>query len=468
MLDFDEMLADLQGENKPLINVSSMMASAKGIAGSGSVLSTRLNRMTDYRTTMQPGDIAQKDPPISVTAPISYDLWYLYYHNNFLSKYYAETKDFDGAHMDYAPYLAKQLKFLDNLTNVKPLKILWDIDDLVITVKEKADDVFKYYNDYEVSSIYWINLLAFELITKDVSYTYGSDGPKNPPDPGDPFKDLVGYITFPVGQLDTMEVISILQEGDLAGYVFSGGESPSKGGYAPQPPDEILFDEIPLKSTDNPIDGKVTLFPMQSPDLNTCYGTHLVESGYLMAEGEDQQLEFFAVPLPVDKYDDVKPKFWMRKWIHKNDFLPVPGEFVGILCRPVTAPPHLWWFQESTPLVYAGNWMETKHLTSGVVTRVILETNRLDKRTGNLYYVKIQGCQVVVESTDFFTYAVGERVAIVKTKGLETKKAEKSYTWLDQVVFFEKDEVKDDTAEEDLAILTEYVLIPATFYKNPE
>jgi hypothetical protein len=144
----------------------------------------------------------------------------------------------------------------------------------------------------------------------------------------------------------------------------------------------------------------------------------------------------------------------MRYWIHKDSTLPVPGEFIGILCRPVATPPHVWWFQESSPFLYAGNWMETGNLTSGVITAVTREANRTDGGIGDEYKVKIQGCEVTVYSTDFYTYSVGDRAAILKLDSATA--ATKSFTWLDQDPFLQTEEN---------TVITDYVIIPATFYK---
>jgi len=164
-----------------------------------------------------------------------------------------------------------------------------------------------------------------------------------------------------------------------------------------------------------------------------------------------QDVELFSSPM--EKYtEDVKPKMWMRYWIHKSSQI-VPGEFVGILCKPNVAPPHVWWFQESSPFLYAGNWLETWNLTSGVVTEVTLEADRTDGQIGNQYKIKIQGCEVSIEASDFLLYSVGDRVAVVKMDSIETAPT-KSFTWLDQPTFKKEHEGE---------LVTNFIIIPATF-----
>ena len=145
----------------------------------------------------------------------------------------------------------------------------------------------------------------------------------------------------------------------------------------------------------------------------------------------------------------------MRYWIHKDSTLPVPGEFLGILCRPVSCPPHVWFFQKSAPFVYAGNWIEVRNLTSGVITAVTLESARTDSGIGNQYKIKIQGCEVIVDATDYLMYGIGDRVAVLKVDSTGTS-ATKSFTWLDQPTLKSTDV---------LTKKSNYVILPATFYK---
>jgi hypothetical protein len=137
----------------------------------------------------------------------------------------------------------------------------------------------------------------------------------------------------------------------------------------------------------------------------------------------------------------------------------VPGEFLGILCRPVACPPHVWWFQESSPFLYAGNWVETGNLTSGVVTVVTLEADREDGGIGNQYNVKVQGCEIIVDATDFLLYAVGDRVAVLKLESTVAS-ATKSFTWLDQYAFKETDSDVDKGR-----MHSTFLILPATYYK---
>ena len=445
--------------------IARIVASMKGLAGSGSVFSRVISQVTDTIKTLEPGDFVNTSTGQKSAAPIATDLWYLFYHDNFLKKYYAEETGADFKHYNYAPYLSTNLSFLSSLTGIKPLKVLADLKDLGIT--EGFGSIIP--TQYANNGMYWINTAAFEIWGKGLSIQYASDGPKD-------FKpnDYIGYLSFPIGQLGVMEVMSLLQETKLTGYKFTAVDSDT-GNY-------WVKEAATLKDEDKPsLQSTPEMFPdmknsngNQISNQNYCYGRHLIENGYLLPTTPEpsqntQNSEHTAPygPTPsrdvelfskkMEKYSEaVEPKMWMRYWIHKDSTLPVPGEFIGILCRPVTTPPHVWWFQESAPFVYAGNWMETNNLTSGIVTKVTLEADRDDSGIGNEYDVKVQGCEITVYSTDFYDYKVGDRVAILKLDSTSTK-ATKSFTWLDQLHFGTTDKG---------TIITNYLIVPFVFYKR--
>ena len=482
-------------------DIARKLESVKGLAGSGNILAETVKKMSDFLMTMEPGDIVRSDPPLAVAVPLATDLWYLWTHCNLMAKYYVKAKDdystpFDGDHFDYRPYMAVNLSFLTVLTGLKPLKICRDLYKQL-----SVDTYFDVYsmtikNDWKNDGVYWINTSAFELWHKDKTPQYsseGSTGYKRSPN------DYVGYISFPVGQLGIMETISLMQETDLGGYKLTAIDTSTtlKDKYWPKLPPAFGDFNNPspdgtplLQDKDKPsLQSTPEIFPdaknsngNQLSGMNYCYGRHMIESAYLMpstpilsqntvnsdktaAYAPTANLDVEIISTPLKQYsEDVKPKMWMRYWIHKDSTLPVPGEFMGILIRPVATPPHVWWFQESSPFVYAGNWMETDKLTSGVVTQVILEANRIDHGIGNQYYVKIQGCEVLITSTDFFTYSKGDRVAIVKLKTTNISNVEvdnllpatKSFTWLDQEYLKKTDELLEKVNR---------VIVPMTFYK---
>lgn len=427
------------------MDVDKIIDSLKGISGSGNVLSQSIKNLVDFIGTLEPGDMVMGEERLPMTAPLGYDLWYLWTHANIMANYFTLTGD-EGDRYDYTAYMAANLEFLDTLAGLKPLKILKNIPAPPLAIGGPGYATWKIRAEWFDNGVYWINTMAFELHPPDISIQYPSDGPKDfvP-------NDSAGYVTFPVGQLGVMEVVSLMQETGLSGNKFTAVDSLPT--YWPKP---ALID---VPDSDKPaLQSPPEIFPAMKDGSgkilagqNYCYGRHLIEDAYLtVADG----MELYSSNMK-EYPEDVKPKKWMRYWIKNNDTFPVPGEFIGILCRPVACPPHVWWFQESSPFLYAGHWMETWNLTSGVVTEVILEAARTDSGTGNQYKAKIQGCEVLIDATDFLLYSVGDRVAVMKVASTAAV-ATKSFTWLDQPTFKETDE---------LTIRTDFVILPSTYYK---
>ena len=103
-------------------NIARALASMKGLAGSGNILSKLVSDISDIVMTMEPGDFVNTKSGQKFAAPVASDLWYLFYHDNFLKKYHSdESADFK--HYKYAPYLSTNLSFLSSLTGLKPYKI---------------------------------------------------------------------------------------------------------------------------------------------------------------------------------------------------------------------------------------------------------------------------------------------------------------------------------------------------------
>lgn len=470
------------------IDVSKAIASLKGLAGTGNIISEIDKLLPSLIKTLEPGDIAGQGK--SSAAPLAYDLWYLWYAKNLLKKYYEDVSSADFNHYDYSAYLSNNMSFLNYLPGLKPLKVLTDLDkQLVHTERDRFASIWDTTKDqWKNNGIYWINTAFFELMPKNKSIQYPSEGsPRYKTNPN----DYVGYIAVPIGQLGIMEVISLFQETDLSGYEFLTVDSfPTL--YHIKPPMTNLDEK------DKPtVQSTPEIFPDMKDDKdnalagqNYCYGRHLIESAYRVVDtlvpfvkGNYPSVEERLVqnknnsdgqsayaPLPTndlelwasdikDYGEDIGPKKWLRYWIHKDSTLPVPGEFIGFLVRPVACPPHVWWFQESAPLLYAGNWMETGNFTSGIVTERILETARTDGGTGDLYKVKIHGCEIQVTASDFLRYSVGDRVAIMKVTSTATS-IEKSFTSNNQTY------LKDsDSYTKTLVTNANYVIIPCTFFK---
>jgi len=440
--------------------IARILSSMKGLSGSGNVLSQVISGISDIIMTMEPGDFVNTSDKQVSTAPVASDLWYLFYHDNFLKKYHADETGADFKHYNYTSYLSTNLSFLSSLTGIKPLKVLSDLSDLVI--EEGFGSIIP--TQYANNGMYWINTAAFELYGKGLSIQYASDGPRD-------FKpnDYIGYLSFPIGQLGVMEVISLLQETKLTGYKFAAVDLDTEHYWKKEAAALKDEDKPSLQSTPEMFPDAKNSNGNQLSNKNYCYGRHIIENGYVLpttpetsqnsqnsdntgAYGPTANRDVELFSKKMEKYaETVEPKLWIRYWIHKDSTLPVPGEFIGFLCRPVSTPPHVWWFQESAPFVYAGNWIETGNLTSGVITgRATIEG-----WPTYVYKVKVQGVEVWCYTTDFYEYGLGDRVALVK---LDTtlKKADKSFTWLDQ---------KHLKAKDAGTVVINYAIFPATFFK---
>jgi len=407
--------------------------SLKGISGSGNVLAEFSKLLKDQTLTVEAGDVS--GPSMTSAVPVAADVWYLFAKENFLANYFTENIE----NRDYTTYLTDVFDFL--LPGLKPMRFLENLDQLIPETIKNPFAVFSERTEWANNGVYWVNTLIFELCQHDIGVQYTSDGPRDfSPN------NYVGYLSFPMGQLGVMEVISLIQETKLRGYAYDG--------ISIHPADVIRFTEIPIPSSRE-------MFP---PDDNTgldyCYGKHLIEKAYYVpieATAEpaaSRDVELFAKHEKTgETSESIQPKKWFRFWLHKDSKI-VPGEFVGILIKPLAIPPHVWWFQESTPLLYAGNWVETSTLTSGIIISITLEEDRTSG-DGDEYEVDIQGVKVIMYASDFFRYTVGDRVAIVKIDSINEWQMN-SFTWKEQIAMKETDK---DT------IKTNYIIIPAVFYR---
>ena len=68
-----------------MADIQNIINSLKGISGTGNLLGATAKLLKDANLTMEPGDFASKN--IKMAAPIGYDLWYLWSHDNFMAHY---------------------------------------------------------------------------------------------------------------------------------------------------------------------------------------------------------------------------------------------------------------------------------------------------------------------------------------------------------------------------------------------
>lgn len=416
----------------------------KGISGSGELLGHRFEKEGRPILFLEPGDIIVKDRVEEEVlkqfrSPIAYDLWYLKHFVNMLSG------DSVGSDSISEEYLNDQLSFCsDKLGGIKPLLFLRDMDSL--TKNEYDYWVSQGAERWNVEGEYFINLLAYENWHPKIAAQCDSNGPEVKY--GFKREDSVGYLAFPVGQLGVMEVISILKQTALEEEDF-----------------ELREEETPITESDSGF-----LFPPADryTGKNKCYGEHFINSGYIIPEdnGSPDQpnkrlnIEYLKTTwIPPSLYADIRPQYWMRYWINKEEKFPVPGEFIGILVKPLALPPHVWWFQKTSPYLHSGNWIETNSLTSGIVMSITKEADRTDSGVGDQYKVRVQGWDILIETSDFLEYEVGDRVGVLKLPSVKEESVETSFIWSDMPVLEAKD--KDEKNDD-------YIILPIEFYKEEE
>lgn len=186
-------------------------------------------------------------------------------------------------------------------------------------------------------------------------------------------------------------------------------------------------------SIDIGIDGAISCLEFLSGDLSAAESTLLIgeETGELEDVREGGSL---LPPLPARSggneeilthgfylhEDEVKiinesplnPFTVTRKGLKEENKYPTPGEFIGMAVR--VWPNHAWFSQATNPFIFAANWFETNHYSSGVVESRTDISDALDESDFS-YDVRIRGELVEgVLSTDFLPYAIDDRVALLK------------------------------------------------------
>jgi hypothetical protein len=255
-----------------------------------------------------------------------------------------------------------------------------------------------------------------------------------------------------MAQLGVMKLASIIYETQVENQHFDHFEEGWLDGLMP-----------PVEG------GKTNGVPGHLP--NPMPGNLLLDLGYKF-----RNYEVLYPCLPYDGVDDNKYHCWMTLMLHEDVTAPVPGEFFALLCKPM--PFHVWWYQETSPFVYSGNWFETEFYTSGIVEA---KYNQLydeetdsyhymidgssyyadDGEEGPRYKVKVKGESVFMRSTDWYSFSVGERVAILRS----WEPAGASFTWQDYYEQTTGDSDEIFEADPSDGPLTDWIMIPVSFYE---
>ena len=282
-------------------------------------------------------------------------------------------------------------------------------------------------------------------------------GPKDPHVPG-----YAGYIAFPVGAMGVMWQIAVttasaLENGTITGVRPYDAQTGIVSGGELLPPFDMVKSDVP--------------------------GHKVLDKGYLVTD--NTTIEYPAQPFP--EMDNPKAHGWMRYWIKKNNVEIIPGELVALVCRPY--PNHCWWFQESSPIVYAGNWIETEFYTSGVVKEVLEPWTSEDPMPSEGYYdpdeqvskgvadkhyrVWVKNEELILEASDFLEYEVDDKVGILKVwrdedvnDGMYAYSSDaakpKNFNWMD----LEFHNLEGKTTDDNDLFITTWQIVPVAFYES--
>ena len=402
---------------------------------------------------------------ISLSLPIAYDVWYLWHTVNVMPENDEDAESF--VNLILTPLFQYH-------SMIQPLRTV--SRDVV----EGEDDIYPDVFFFQEKGFSCIKEMRFETFLHDKSPSFVSGGPKRIGDPGIHHENLgiadvyCGYLAFPVGPLGVQQVVSVISESLLA-----------KEGY--QVEDNSL----------DPVEAGELLCPI-GERTEDCMGRHLVEKAYLLV---DQDAEYPAETMTGQ--ESILPHHWMRLWLDKEKAWPIPGEFIAMVVKPMGVPPHCWWYQPTSPLLYAGQFFETEYYTSGVVLAVISEVDRdweagtatyevtalsssYEQRSGygeyhlvmgeqfaeweevgNIYKVRVKDQDLYLKPSDFLDYEVDQRVAVRKAPGLKD-----NFIWDDLesgrlepgTGVLERLEYDNQMAGNDFKINKEWVIVPITFY----
>jgi hypothetical protein len=453
-----------------------------------SVSVTVLSKIKDeFNLVGEPGDSTwgTNKQKISMSAPIAADLWYLFNYVNMLTWVNPPTVEQSTTTTKWGKdFFDKKMTFFkDKFGDMRPMK----------GINIKTDVTLESINywwinngkgEWKNNADYFVQLLAFEI-----GYNGQSFKPSSTKIP----ENTVGTLMFPIGQLGVMEVISILREteSEVSGFTMQDDVKPYIDNSAMFPPhvnwekDKCYGRHLIESGYKVPDVEKLKVFLESRQDIKTT--TEVVPYPLTATIGEDvdglstvslsylaktmtraqidgnRDLITTSYDIPIEdlygcalnadgtwdstlsrKVPTKDPrKGWMRVWITREEKWPVPGEFVGVLIKPSPVPPHVWWYQDSSPLIYAGNWMDTFDLTSGMIiakaenatavagvaqvkittwtptgnTVVTQAGGPIRSGAGALctgYRVKIHGEEIDIYPSDFLEYDVGTRVGIYK------------------------------------------------------
>lgn len=276
--------------------------------------------------------------------------------------------------------------------------------------------------DLRVSHAKTLKLITYE--TRDGSQPFTRFKKATP--------NVVAHVDIPVGPLGVMGSVSF----------WVGGQ--------PGDPQSVLPPSWEVLPGGTPV-------PPKSTNMNALPGKMLLINGYLPGPG---------VQYPGEK-DEKAPLYqWLRIALDATMKWPAPGDFMFVLAKPLSVWP--WWWQDTSPLFYAGHFFETENYTGGTV---LSEEASDDPRFRFIYKVRCKWDDVYVVPTDWMRYQEGDRVALVKFNRPQGKTAPFQGHEVDFVNNIPVDFVRpaplavfEDAPQ---PILKDWRIVPVQFYPPP-
>ena len=380
---------------------------------------------------------------VGMSLPVASDVWYLAVGDSILP--------FKGdKYQERAQKVIDLLEtFFSGLENVSILKSIQSYDQI-----STHFSVYAMKNVIESAAPYVIREARFETWMLNRSTEYPSKGPKASLQAGVTAASATslgnlyaGLLAFPVGPMGVMEVLSIFSES-----MYDMMENNVH--FAADWSVEIEAPDNPVGNTDRSLDG---LYSPMNDLTGKCPGVHLVEKGYRIMNPDTEY--------PAARFAgyDTNTRFGsMRHHLRRDAKWPLPGEFIGLLVKPW--PTHVWWFQESSPFLYSGNWLETNHYTSGVVKEIMQDPA---PPLGGIYKCAVRGVEVCIAASDFYEYAVGERVAIIRLPDLGrfTDETKGNFKWKEMEDLIARQELEEATPfNEPYTVNGNMMIVPISFY----
>jgi len=433
---------------------------------------------------IDPGDAiftgGHDNASLSLSLPVAYDVWYLWQTVNVIPMEQYSQEHFLSLINDI---FAEFLKDTPQSCGFKPLRTI----DHDVLNSISGTTLFNNVPDlsfFEANGYPCIKEMRFETFLKDRSPFYDSPGPNWMNDPGKNLEGegvgdvYSGYLSFPIGALGVMRVVSVVSASMLQR-------------------DEYQVQD----SSCDPVPGKSFFPPEMGSQDDSCLGEKLIESTYLVnhRDAEYPAAEMFNV-------EPILPHHSLRFWLRQDQPFPVPGELIALLTKAQSLPPHVWWFQETNPFINAGGWFETEYYTSGLILAKIEEVSREEEgmgtfevtelssdlaqkegfgnyqlymgdqfeweEIGTVYKVRVKEQDLYLRCSDFAEYDIDTVVAVRKKPGITTH----NFMWhnltpgriLPGETVLDRMQYDMEMSDKCFEINTEWVIVPITFYKKED